>query len=123
MSTHPISGGLHARRIIDAGPAGVGADACPGLGRPIRELGSYLDRLRARCRTAKWFRSLFQVEVVQEIAADVLKDQQRQAAIAHRAEILDLEAAKLLEQGDRRRAGQLLRKSAELDHDISEALG
>jgi hypothetical protein len=89
---------------------------------PLRELRAYLQAFRARCIRARWLAALFHLDVVSDIEKEVEQNEHKQAAMAHRAEVLDLEAGKALECGDINTAKRLLKRSAEIDHDITEAL-
>lgn len=101
-------------------------------GAPTRELRKYLDSLVARCRARQWFGFLIEVEVVQEISAEIQSQNAQVAREGYSAQQEDLEADKILTVvlTDRflsprdalaiRRAQVLIRKSAERDRRISD---
>lgn len=95
------------------------------------ELRSFLAHWHAELRRCGQFAHLLDVECAEEIAAEERATVEKIRAMAHRAEVHDLEAAKLLRQAlvdglDKsdlpavRRALALLERSAREDHEISE---
>lgn len=90
---------------------------------PLLELQAYLKYHAGVCRVRHWFGSLFHVGVEAQIVEDVAANERAQAARAYKAEQLALEAELALSEGDNRKAVRLLERAANLDHDISEALG
>lgn len=97
------------------------------------ELREFLSETATRCRAKGWFGALCRVEVAQEIAADVGRDQEKIAVEAYSAEQCDLEAARLIEEAGRdgfsnadapalAKALRLIRRSAQVDHDITEVV-
>lgn len=89
---------------------------------PVKELRSYLAHHAAVCRSKRWLGSLFHVGVTELIAEDVAKNEERQAARAHRAELADIEAKRAIEAGDLKRAMADLNRAEQLTHDITESL-
>lgn len=101
---------------------------------PAKELVSYLEKHVARCRAEGWLASLFHVRVTEDIAGDVLRHEAKAAAIAHKAECSDNEAARLLitalEDGRLdgndvpllREALKHIHASSRADHEITEHL-
>ena len=102
--------------------------------RYIAELSKYIQRTIGRLKTDRLFGALFHVRVIEDIAADVAKEQQALAAVAYTAEQADREAIRLIEeaasdgfsQADTPALCQALRhirRSAAGDHRLAEALG
>jgi hypothetical protein len=106
-------------------------------------LGCYLSEVRiwlatsaSKLRSTCQFAPLARVSVAQDIAADAITASDRASATAHRAETLDREADRLISAAqapaspggsditpdEARPICRLILRSAELDHDLSEAL-
>jgi hypothetical protein len=100
----------------------------------IAELSSFLGKLSARCGGRRWFGPKIHVDIARDILDDVASEQAKAAQNAHKARVSDDEAAALIERviadgtvtacevPTLRKAVAHVRKSAELDHDLSEAL-
>lgn len=101
---------------------------------PVRELQQSCAALVLLCDRRGWFRPLLHIRVVALIADDIRTWANRLSAKAHKCEVNDLEAAKLIEtdlkdpaipakdREDLCRALRMVRRTADLDHDLSEQL-
>jgi hypothetical protein len=98
----------------------------------LSELFRYLGGVAIRLRTDRNFTGLFHVRVIQDIAVDLRREDQKLASEAYAAEQADLEAVKLLEEAARdgfsnadlpavQTALRHIRRSARIDHKLSEA--
>jgi len=99
---------------------------------PTTELIASLARFSGRCRDRGWFGALFHVGVCQDIAADVVANQNAIRDTAYAAETYDREALRLIDEvladgkveqseiAALKKARSLAAKSAECDHDASE---
>jgi len=100
-------------------------------GGMFAQLCAFLGSWRKEARAKQHFETMLDIECVQDLAAEASGLVQRVHALAHKAEVHDLEAATLLERALAggldasdvpaiRRALALLRRSAADDHAITE---
>lgn len=106
----------------------------PATISPLAELRHFVRGWVGDLRRACDWRNLVEAEAVESITADLVAQRRREAAAAHRAEVNDLEAAKLLERvladgkvtpGEMPMLGRALRHvhhSAQADHQLTEEL-
>lgn len=100
----------------------------------LAELQRWLARCTAQFRTARIYAAASHFEVGEQILADELEARACEAALAHRAEVHDLEARRYLaavladgavtpaELPALRRTLSLVERSAAADHDLAESL-
>jgi hypothetical protein len=100
---------------------------------PVSELVRFLAASVGLARTARRFEEVMTVEVAQDITAEAVTHVQAVGAAAHKAEVYDREAVKLMDEvladgvvtpdevKQLRKAREFAKRSAEVDHDITEA--